>query len=238
MAPKSTMQERLDDIVDAIEDQFEDFEIDYTISRSFGELNLEVSPADWKKAAGLLRRHKDLDFEQLIDLCGVDYSTYGKGEWNTDDAPNTGFSRASSRDGEDQVDSEKRFAVVCHLLSLTKNVRLRLKTYCDGEPPMVDSLYEIWNVADWFEREAFDMYGILFANHPDLRRILTDYGFVGYPLRKDFPLSGHVEMRYDPDKKRVVYEPVDIEPRILVPRTVREDNRYLSDAPESEDNDG
>ena len=240
MSAQSTMQDRLDELVDAVEEQFEESGIDYELSRTYGEVNLEVKPADWKKSAELLRRNKDLDFDQLIDLCGVDYSTYGQAEWDTSDAPNTGFGRAVDRLEEtDNIDNDRRFAVVCHLLSLSKNVRLRLKTFCENEPPMLASLCSVWSVANWFEREAFDMYGILFEDHPDLRRILTDYGFVGYPLRKDFPLSGHVEMRYDAEKQRVVYEPVNIEPRTLVPRTIREDNRYAAGAAsESEDNDG
>ena len=125
---------------------------------------------------------------------------------------------------------ERRFAVAYHLLSVARNQRLRVKAYLDGAEPIVDSVVEVWRGADWFEREAFDMYGILFAGHPDLRRILTDYGFIGHPFRKDFPLSGHVEMRYDPEQQRVVYEPVTVEPRVLVPRVIRDDNRLESGA--------
>ncbi|MBU0498798.1 MAG: NADH-quinone oxidoreductase subunit C [Gammaproteobacteria bacterium] len=213
------MEERLDDLVDAIEGQFEESGIAYELNRAFGEVTLQVEAGDWRKAAEQLRNHKAFDFEELIDLCGVDYAAYGQAE------------RADLDIGE----AGKRFAVVCHLLSLSKNVRLRFRTFCENDPPMVASLNPIWNAANWFEREAFDMYGILFEGHPDLRRILTDYGFVGYPLRKDFPLSGHVEMRYDAEKRRVVYEPVKIEPRVLVPRVLRDDNRYAGRAaPESE----
>lgn len=239
MTAQSSMEERLDDLVEAIEEQFDESEIAYELNRAFGEVTLQVEAGDWRKAAELLRNHKAFDFEELIDLCGVDYATYGQAEWNTLDAPNTGFSRGAERINPLAGEMEKRFAVVCHLLSLSKNVRLRLKTFCENDPPMVASLNPVWNAANWFEREAFDMYGILFEGHPDLRRILTDYGFVGYPLRKDFPLSGHVEMRYDPGKQRVVYEPVRIEPRTLVPRTLRHDNRYEGRAaPESEGSDG
>ncbi len=164
-----------------------------------GELTVEVPATSYKSVAQ--RLHKD-GFEQLIDLCGVDYASYG-------DAPREG----------------PRFAVVVHLLSIKNNWRLRVRTFCpDNEFPVVSSLVEVWPAADWFEREAFDLFGILFEGHPDLRRILTDYGFVGHPFRKDFPLSGHVEMRYDPQQKRVVYQPVTIDPREVTPRIVREKN--------------
>jgi NADH-quinone oxidoreductase subunit C len=177
-----------------------------------------------------LRDDPALRFEQLIDVCGVDYAAYGKSEWETEDASSTGFGRGVDRDLDLAVDDPQRFAVVYHLLSITYNRRLRLRVYAGGEHPMVDSVVGIWPVADWFEREAFDLFGILFNGHPDLRRILTDYGFVGHPFRKDFPLSGHVEMRYDPELGRVVYEPVTIEPRILVPKVIRDDSRYLDEA--------
>jgi NADH-quinone oxidoreductase subunit C len=164
-----------------------------------GELTVEVKAAEHKAVCTRLR---DEGFEQLIDLCGVDYAAYG-------DKP-----RASNR-----------FAVVLHLLSVRDNVRLRVRSFCrDDEFPVVASVVEVWPVANWFEREAFDLFGIVFEGHPDLRRILTDYGFVGHPFRKDFPLSGHVEMRYDPEQKRVVYQPVTIDPREVTPRIVREPN--------------
>ena len=172
----------------------------------------------------------------LMDLCGVDYLNYGQDEWETSSATNTGFSRGVSggRSGEraveDSQQSVRRFAVVYHLLSITHNQRLRLKVFCDDEQrPMLDSVIDIWASADWFEREAFDLYGIVFRGHPDLRRLLTDYGFIGHPFRKDFPLIGNVEMRYDAEKGRVVYEPVSIEPRRVVPKTIRDDNRYKPD---------
>jgi len=167
-----------------------------------GETTIEVSAADYQGVAQTLRDHADLAFEQLIDLCGVDYSAYGEG----------------TREGP-------RFAAVSHLLSLRHNWRLRLRVFAeDDDFPAVDSLVGVWPSANWFEREAFDLLGIMFAGHPDLRRILTDYGFVGHPFRKDFPVSGYVEMRYDPDQGRVVYQPVTIEPRENTPRIVREEN--------------
>lgn len=166
-------------------------------------------------------------FEQLVDICGVDYSQYGGTAWETKGASENGFSRAVDGSGNmEPVEGGFRFAVVYHLLSIQHNQRLRLKVRLDSEQPIVDSVTSIWNGANWFEREAFDMFGILFYGHDDLRRILTDYGFIGHPFRKDFPLIGNVEMRYDPEKKRVIYEPVSIEERILVPRVIRDDNRY------------
>lgn len=172
-----------------------------TLDVALGEVTLVVSAADYLDTLSLLRDAPDLRFEQLIDLCGLDYSTYGDGAW-------TG----------------PRFAAVVHLLSLTHNWRLRVRVFCpDDDLPLVDSLVNLWPAAGWFEREAFDLYGIVFEGHPDLRRILTDYGFVGHPFRKDFPISGHVEMRYDPELKRVVYQPVSIEPRENIPRIIRED---------------
>ena len=167
-----------------------------------GELTLEVKAADYREAALLLRDHPDFKFEQLIDLCGLDYSAYGDGAWNG-----------------------RRYAAVVHLLSVSHNWRVRVRAFCpDDEFPVLDSLVEVWPSVNWFEREAFDLFGIVFSGHPDLRRILTDYGFVGHPFRKDFPISGHVEMRYDPDQQRVIYQPVTIEPREITPRIIREEN--------------
>jgi NADH-quinone oxidoreductase subunit C len=191
-----------------------------------GELTLLVPSDHLPEVARKLRDHRDLRFEQLIDLCGADYSAYGRSEWSTLDASTTGFGRGVERGFDAEPDDPKRFAVVYHLLSLTHNRRLRVRVFADGVQPMVDSVTSVWTCADWFEREAFDLFGILFRGHPDLRRILTDYGFIGYPFRKDFPLSGQVEMRYDPEQGRVVYQPVTIEPRTLVPRVVRADSRY------------
>ena len=173
-----------------------------SLERALGELTLTVSAANYLDVARALRDESDLAFEQLIDLCGVDYASY----------------RDEPRDGP-------RFCVVTHLLSLTHNWRLRLKVFCaDDDVPQIASLTEIWSAANWYEREAFDLYGIIFDGHLDLRRILTDYGFIGHPFRKDFPVSGTVEMRYDPDQKRVIYQPVTIEPREIVPRVIREEN--------------
>jgi NADH:ubiquinone oxidoreductase 27 kD subunit len=245
------------------------------------ELTFEVQAGAIVAVATALRDQAEWKFEQLVDLCGVDYLQYGRTEWNTETATFRGFSRGVdrgtrgalafergevaqtvqealtrpaadlSREGgrgeeltrpatdlsQDLGRSEegRRFAVVYHLLSVKTNRRLRLRAWCPpGEPPVIDSVIGVWKSADWFEREAFDLFGILFKGHPDLRRLLTDYGFLGHPFRKDFPLSGNVEVRYDPAKGRVVYEPVSIEPRTLVPRVIREDNRYeaaLKDAP-------
>ena len=192
-----------------------------------GELTLVVPAAALLAVCGVLRDHESFRFEQLIDLCGVDYAAYGRSEWETEAASSQGFGRGVDRSAELETDDPHRFAVVYHLLSLAHNRRLRLRVYAEGEPPVVDSVIPVWSAANWFEREAFDLYGILFRGHPDLRRILTDYGFVGHPFRKDFPLSGQVEMRYDPELKRVVYEPVQIAPRVLVPKVIREDSRYL-----------
>ena len=167
-----------------------------------GEITVTVSPADYVEAALILRDHADLGFEQNVDLCGVDYSSYKDRAWE-------GF----------------RFCVVSHLLSVSNNWRVRLKVFCsDDDVPVVASLTEVWSSVNWFEREAFDLFGIIFEGHTDLRRILTDYGFIGHPFRKDFPTSGHVEMRYDDEQKRVIYQPVTIEPREITPRIIREDN--------------
>lgn len=177
--------------------------------------------------AQLLRDDPRFLFEQLIDVCGVDYADYGKTAWETDQATYDGFSRAVD---PTQISNntwlKPRFAVVYHFLSLHYNRRLRLRVFADNDPMIIESLVDIWPSANWFEREVFDLYGILFANHPDLRRILTDYGFVGHPFRKDFPVHGEVEMRYDATEQRVIYEPVTISPRVLVPKVIREDNRY------------
>ena len=168
---------------------------------ALGEITLVVNSADYLSVMRVLRDHEDLRFDELIDLCGVDYSTYGDGVW-----------------------VGKRFAVVSHLLSVVHNWRLRVRVFApDDDFPLLSSLVEVWNAANWYEREAFDFYGILFDGHNDLRRILTDYGFIGHPFRKDFPVSGYVEMRYDPEQKRVIYQPVTIEPRENTPRVIREE---------------
>ena len=173
-----------------------------SLVRDRGELTLTVKADDYLAASLLLRDHAELKFEQLVDLCGVDYSSYKDRAW---EGP--------------------RYCVVSHLLSVSKNWRVRLKVFCpDDDVPVVASLTDVWSSANWFEREAFDLYGVIFEGHLDLRRILTDYGFIGHPFRKDFPTSGHVEMRYDDEQKRVIYQPVTIEPREITPRIIREDN--------------
>ncbi len=188
------------------------------------ELTIELSPSKALAAFTLLK--EELGFEQLMDLCGVDYLDYGQANWETMTAVNSGFSRGvfdfAENNNDESLDMERRFAVVYHLLSIQHNLRIRVKVFPETtQMPIVDSVIDVWNCANWFEREAFDLFGILFKNHPDLRRLLTDYGFIGHPLRKDFPLTGHVQVRYDAEKKRVIYEPVTIENRINVPRVIR-----------------
>jgi NADH-quinone oxidoreductase subunit C len=190
------------------------------------ELCYEVQPEKLLEVCLALRDTPGLEFEVLIDLAGIDYVDYGSTEWKTYSATTTGFSRGVNR-GPRKPHYGARFAVAYQLLSVKNNQRLRLRARCeDAEDPIIPSVVDIWPGANWFEREAFDLFGILFTGHPDLRRILTDYGFIGHPFRKDFPLIGNVEVRYDADKQRVVYEPVTIEPRTLVPKVIREDNRY------------
>jgi NADH-quinone oxidoreductase subunit C len=210
-----------------------------------GEVTIEVLPADLVDVCTRLRDEQKFGFEQLIDVCGVDYSEYGSSEWATDDSSSTGFSRgvtpganARLRFGEapGYVSDRKRFAAVYHLLSVANNQRVRVRCYAEDDAlPIIPSVIGIWSSANWYEREAFDLYGIMFEGHPDLRRILTDYGFVGHPFRKDFPLVGHVEMRYDPLQQRVIYEPVSIDPRVLVPRVIREDGRNSEAANDTPD---
>ncbi|HTV97660.1 MAG TPA: NADH-quinone oxidoreductase subunit C [Steroidobacteraceae bacterium] len=219
-----------------------------------GELTYEVRPAQLIQVATALRDREGLQFQMCMDVCGVDYLQHGRAEWKTEQATLSGFSRGVARapasgaaapgaigpgaaapgglssaglsSGGDSTPG-RRFAVVYHLLSIAHNHRVRLRVYCEDDGhPAVDSVTGVWAAADWFEREAFDLFGILFRGHPDLRRILTDYGFIGHPFRKDFPLSGNVEVRYDPEKRRVVYQAVSIEPRVLVPKVIRHDNRY------------
>ncbi len=218
-----------------------------------GEITIVVDKKDILDVCKTLHDDDGFSFQILIDVCGIDYSAYGEVEWSTDDATGAGFSRGVSspeRDTNydsnsskhlsnkqankrvdkqvaDNAEKEKCFSVVYHLLSIEHNQRVRIKTAPASDPLVVDSVTGIWSVANWYEREAFDLFGIMFEGHPDLRRILTDYGFIGHPFRKDFPISGNVEMRYDAEKQRVVYEPVSIEPRVLVPRVIRDDHRYL-----------
>jgi NADH-quinone oxidoreductase subunit C len=209
------------------------------VEMRFGVVTIEVSTEHWLEVCRQLRGQADFAFEQLTDLCGVDYLGLGQSEWETSGATSEGFSRGveglgpgrfawAQRPAAEHL--EHRYAVVLHLLSLHYNRRLRVRCFApDDDMPIVPSLVDIWSSADWYEREAFDLFGIIFEGHPDLRRILTDYGFTGHPFRKDFPLIGNVAVRYDTEKKRVVYEPVDIEPRVLVPRVLRNDTRYQAD---------
>jgi NADH-quinone oxidoreductase subunit C len=203
--------------------------LNITLSRT-EELTLETDLETLLETLGTLRAHDDFKFDVLIDLCVVDYLHYGISQWQTETATSTGFSRACEDEESNTAKDKpaKRFGVVYHLLSLSLNTRLRVRVALD-EGEQVPSAIEVWPVANWFEREAYDLFGVFFSGHPDLRRILTDYGFVGHPFRKDFPVSGHVEMRYDASLKRVVYEPVEIEPRVLVPKVIRDDSRYVSE---------
>ena len=227
---ESTMKtgnERLDALASRLNEDFGAFGGHLRTDR--GELTLDLAAESLIEACTTLRDDEALGFEQLIDLCAVDYAAHGVSEWATTDASHFGFGRGVDRDVELTTDAVDRFAVVYHLLSLRHNWRLRLTVRTGGTQPVVPSVVSVWSAADWFEREAFDLFGVLFDGHPDLRRILTDYGFVGHPFRKDFPLSGQVAMRYDPEQGRVVYEPVEIEPRVLVPKVIRDDSRYLGD---------
>ena len=201
------------------------------LCEAYDELTLTCDKSQILSVLMALRDGASFAFDQLIDICGVDYLTYGASDWETDLATVQGFSRAVEQEpvSDNAPLDTPRFAVVYHVLSTTKNHRLRLKVWVDNADLIVPSAHEIWKSANWFEREAYDLFGILFDGHPDLRRILTDYGFIGHPFRKDFPLSGHVEMRYDASHQKVIYEPVDIEPRISVPRVIRHDNRYLDE---------
>ena len=217
-----------------------------SVTLAVGEVTVEVAPENLLAVAGALRDEAAFAFEMLIDLCGVDYGSYGKDEWTTEASTTTGFSRGVEARTEGRLTAvtedlvvekpwaAQRFAVVYHLLSLAKNHRLRLRVYAAGDAlPVVPSVITVWNNADWYEREAFDLFGILFDGHPDLRRLLTDYGFIGHPFRKDFPLSGNVEVIYDPEKRRVVYQPVSIEPRVLVPKVIRAAKSAAPEAPKA-----
>ncbi|NIM28677.1 MAG: NADH-quinone oxidoreductase subunit C [Gammaproteobacteria bacterium] len=196
-----------------------------------GQVTVKVAAEHLRSVCLALRDEEEFAFRQLIDVCGVDYLDYGRADWETSEkATSEGFSRGVERreDRQETIDTG-RYVVVYHLLSHENNQRLRVKSEAPGDPPCVDSVVDIWSSADWFERETFDLFGILFDAHPDLRRILTDYGFIGHPFRKDFPLIGEVEVRYDPEKRRVVYEPVSIAPRTLVPKVIRHDERYAGE---------
>lgn len=205
----------------------------------------ELAAADLVAVTTALRDESAFQFSELIDLCGIDYLGYGQTEWDTETVSGTGFSRGVEGEapgrfdwaGRPRVDHQaRRFAAVIQLLSIEHNRRLQLRVFCDDDTlPVLPSLTHVWAGANWFERETFDLFGIIFDGHPDLRRLLTDYGFVGHPFRKDFPLIGNVEVRYDPEQKRVIYEPVSIEPRVLVPRTIRDDADLMQARAEAAD---
>lgn len=204
-----------------------------------GITTVEIEVDSWQEVCRALRDEEDFSFEQLTDLCGVDYLSFGQSEWDTEDASQEGFGRGVEALGPGRFDwasrpeageMKQRFGVVVHLLSFRHNRRLRIRCFAPDEGmPIVPTLVEIWSSANWYEREAFDLFGIVFEGHPDLRRIMTDYGFTGHPFRKDFPLIGNVAVRYDELKGRIVYEPVEIEPRVTVPRVLRDDSRYKTD---------
>lgn len=221
---------KLEALAAAIDSVLGDMVLARTMDR--GELTIEVAPEHIADAARMLKHEASLAFAQLTDLSPVDYLTYGEADWQTRSASASGFSRGvSSGTVQARENTRKRFGIAYQLLSVKHNRRVRVKVYLDGEPPRVDSVVDVWSSADWYEREAFDLFGILFDGHPDLRRILTDYGFIGHPFRKDFPLIGQVEVRYDPEKGRVVNQPVSIEPRTLVPRVIREEDWLHSQRP-------
>lgn len=216
---------KLTSLAEKIETELEAMQTSVAIANN--EITIECDTAHIISLLTQLKTHASFAFDQLIDLCAVDYLYYGEYDWETDSASENGFSRGVEPRMERACSPEKkRFAVVYHLLSTTLNQRVRVKVFVAESHPVIPSANEIWKAANWFEREAYDLYGILFENHPDLRRILTDYGFIGHPFRKDFPLGGHVEMRYDASYQKVIYEPVDLEPRVMVPKVIRRDNRY------------
>lgn len=211
------------DLIEKIENQLGEKIV--KLEESFGMVSLEIKSENLINVCKILKEKEIFDFAQLIDLAGVDYSAYGNEEWETKKVTTSGFSRGRNINKDNP--NKNRFAVVYHLLSLNNNLRIRIKCYADkNDPPCIPSVNDIWNSANWFEREAFDLYGIFFVGHNDLRRILTDYGFIGHPFRKDFPLIGETEVRYDFKQKRIIYDPVSITERILVPRVIRKDNRY------------
>jgi NADH-quinone oxidoreductase subunit C len=226
----NTPEARLESLASSLKESFSAKGCE--IMEHLSEVTMIVPREEFRSVVQSLRDLPQFSFEEMIDICGIDYSTYGQEEWQTKGAPNSGYGRGVENLSDLDADAEERFASVYHLLSITNNVRLRLRVMLNTACPEIESVNDLWPAANWFEREAFDLYGILYSNHPDLRRILTDYGFIGHPFRKDFPLEGYVEMRYDADKKRVIYEPVDIEPRTLVPRVIRNEGGSL---PENQD---
>lgn len=204
-------------------------EIGFLLSESFGEIELQIEVSQFKQVMYQLRDNDLFSFEMLIDLCAVDYLCYGKSEWETNTSTEHGFSRGVERVAyadrvKESASGPSRFAVVYQLLSLKHNQRIRVKVYLPDENLVIPSAHEIWKAANWYEREAYDLFGVIFDGHPDLRRILTDYGFIGHPFRKDFPVSGHVEMRYDAQQQKVIYVPVNIEQRESVPKVIRSSN--------------
>lgn len=229
-------------LANTINDRFGSLVDDVAIDRDM--VTVELPPANLLEICTALRDEVPFKFEILLDICGVDYIDYGISHWRTEETTFSGFSRGYKEGAQEQIIpwNKPRFASVYHLLSLSNNQRIRLKVFVEGEPPLIPSVINIWTSANWYEREAFDLFGIVYDGHPDLRRLLTDYGFVGHPFRKDFPLIGEVELRYDAAQERCVYEPVSIQPRVLVPKVIRHDSRYLTgDEPqlkEQEDSHG
>jgi len=218
------MANSVEALVNSLKQRFGDTLLDAQVA--FGQAVIELTPDHLLEICQLLKDDEVFSFEQLVDLCGVDYSAFGQADWETNSTTNTGFSRGVSEGiFGDEAEEKIRFAVVYHLLSIKHNHRLRVRCMIDETPAKIESVVKIWASANWYEREAFDLFGILFEGHPDLRRILTDYGFIGHPFRKDFPLEGNVEVRYDPEQKRVIYQPVTITNRVLVPRVIRHDDR-------------
>lgn len=244
------MSERVENLRQKVEEKLAEFG-----AKTFmhvGQLTVEFAVDKFYDAMLVLRDDEDFAFEELIDVCGVDYVAYGDEEWSTEESTSTGFSRGVHANTAGRLDldgmfgfsaektkgDEPRFASVYQLLSISKNHRVTVRVFAENnELPVLPSVVSIWSGANWFEREAFDLFGIVYEGHPDLRRILTDYGFQGHPFRKDFPLSGNVEVIYDEEKKRVVYQPVSIEPRVLVPRVIRDDSRYGADVVDQGDAD-
>jgi len=214
------------ELISKIKQRFPDWI--HSVELKLDECTIDVFPQYLKQLCLALRNEPEFQFEMLIDICGVDYSKYGIDEWETDSTTHTGFSRGVEKNQISKIWNKPRFAVVYHLLSLSHNQRLRLRCFVPGEIYVIDSVVDVWKSANWFEREAFDLFGIIFDGHPDLRRILTDYGFIGHPFRKDFPVSGEVEVRYDAKQQRVIYQPVEVNPRVLVPKVIRNDHRYDS----------
>jgi NADH-quinone oxidoreductase subunit C len=215
-------------LLQALKQRFGDLIHDYTFA--LNEITVEIPREKWQEIALVLRDEAEFKFELLLDVCVVDYSDYGISEWVTERSTLTGFERGVDRSHTLKPIqwTKPRFGVIYHLLSLTHNHRLRVRVFAEGDPPSMISVNSLWPSANWYEREAFDLYGVLFTGHPDLRRLLTDYGFVGHPFRKDFPLIGHMEVRYDANAGRVIYQPVTIPPRTLVPKTIRKTNNEES----------